>query len=215
MAKTPPKFNRADLPGHFFAKWIPETRPVRTKPCDHPGCSSVGEYRAPLRHYRDDVNAAPLNVIDEKTRDASRWFCLDHVKQYNATWDYYEGLDQTEMEQAIRFDGVWNRPTWRFGQWGPRQGKRNAERGPRPQEKRDEEIAEPAAAAMLEAGRAALAELGLSPPVEFSEIRKSYHALVKQHHPDMQGEEAGDSDTIKRLNAAFSLLKTLHQKKKV
>src|SRR6185369_13442309 len=124
MAKTPPKLNRADIPGHFFSKWVPDTRPVRTKPCDHPGCESVGEYRAPARHYREDVKASPLNIIDEKREQPNRWFCLDHVKQYNAAWDYYEGLNTSEMEEAIRSDSVWNRPTWRFGQWGPKAGRK-------------------------------------------------------------------------------------------
>ena len=42
--------------------------------CDHPGCTKAGEYRAPknarLKEYY--------------------WFCLDHVKEYNSKWNYYE-----------------------------------------------------------------------------------------------------------------------------
>jgi hypothetical protein len=50
--------------------------PVRL--CDHPGCEAGGDYRAPrsrleLNHYY--------------------WFCLDHVRGYNAAWNYYAGMN--------------------------------------------------------------------------------------------------------------------------
>jgi curved DNA-binding protein CbpA len=56
----------------------------------------------------------------------------------------------------------------------------------------------------------------LEPPVEFPEIKKRYRELVKRHHPDMQTEDATHSgdETIRRLNAAFTLLKGLYAKRK-
>lgn len=224
MAKAPPKINRAHLPEHFFRRFIPDTRPVRTRACDHPGCEGVGEYRAPARHYREEVKVGALNIIDEKREQPNRWFCLDHVKQYNASWDYYEGLNQGEMEEAIRQDAVWNRPTWPIGQWGPKSGGRREEQdGPRHRPQADEaheEVSEPSAALMMEAGRSALAEMGLEPPVDFIVIKKRYRELVKRHHPDMKMAEAEaqqheDNDTIQRLNAAFTFLKSLYARQKV
>ena len=50
--------------------------------CDTPGCELAGEYRAP------------------KSRESLRdfhWFCLDHVRAYNAAWDYYKGMAPEEM----------------------------------------------------------------------------------------------------------------------
>ncbi len=73
--------------------------PVRL--CDHPGCEAGGEFRAPrsrleLNHYY--------------------WFCLDHVRSYNAAWNYYAGMSETEIEAEIRRDTVWQRPSWKLGQ---------------------------------------------------------------------------------------------------
>ena len=42
-----------------------------------PGCEAMGEYRAP-----------------KSRRDLKDywWFCLEHVRAYNSTWDYYKGM---------------------------------------------------------------------------------------------------------------------------
>src|SRR3546814_20080544 len=68
--------------------------------CDHPGCPGTGEFRAP------------------KSRDRLTdyfWFCLDHVREYNKSWNYYSGLSDNEVERMIRYDTVWQRPTWPMG----------------------------------------------------------------------------------------------------
>ena len=46
--------------------------------CETPGCRLQGEYRAP--RARDKL-------------DEYRWFCLEHVRDYNKKWDYFAGLD--------------------------------------------------------------------------------------------------------------------------
>src|SRR5262245_47225149 len=125
MAKNPKEVQknfRTEETQHFFSRWIPETRPVAVRRCEHPGCTGAGEHKAPARHYKEERRSNFLNVVDENI-DQSRWFCLDHVKEYNANWDYYEGLDENEIEDAIRYDTVWNRPSWPFGQWGPKRGR--------------------------------------------------------------------------------------------
>ena len=50
--------------------------------CDHPGCEKAGEYRAPK---------------DRKLKDYY-WFCLEHVQEYNAQWNYYAGEIPEEDE---------------------------------------------------------------------------------------------------------------------
>lgn len=57
--------------------------------CDHPGCNKPGEYRAPK---------------DNRLKEYY-WFCLEHVQEYNAKWNYYEGdiPDDSEEEQYRRF----------------------------------------------------------------------------------------------------------------
>ena len=125
-------------------------RPVKTRACDCPGCSAVGDYRAP------------------KTRALADYyfFCLDHVRAYNAAWDYYAGMTGVEIETQIRKAAVWDRPSWPLGEWHVRE-----------QKMREDVMREfftdgandpvPPVPPMPTAERDALAILELSPPVDF------------------------------------------------
>lgn len=193
---------------------------MRTRGCDHPACSDVGEFKAPRNKQIDDTN--PLFTQGSTHEQNYFWFCLNHVKLYNAAWDYYEGLSPLEMEAAIRFDGVWNRPSWPLGQ---AQKMEEAIRG-----KVNRDFMEDEAASFREPppGEAdaqrqsfihrkaeieALQELDLQPPVDFSVVKKRYRLLVKEHHPDLykdgKDSKAGE-EKIKRLNSAFTYLKNLY-----
>ncbi len=73
--------------------------PVRL--CDHPGCDAGADFRAPRSRLE---------------LDRYYWFCLEHVRAYNSAWNYYRGMSETEIESEIRYDTVWQRPTWKLGQ---------------------------------------------------------------------------------------------------
>ena len=75
--------------------------------CDAPGCEELGEHRAP--RSREDLN----NYY---------WFCMDHVRAYNARWNFYAGMNQQEIERQIRADTTWWRPTWPLGGQNGRRG---------------------------------------------------------------------------------------------
>jgi len=60
--------------------------------CDHPGCNKAGEYRAPK----------------DKNLKEYFWFCLEHVQEYNAKWNYYadeipEAEEPSKMHKNFRF----------------------------------------------------------------------------------------------------------------
>src|SRR5260221_13639968 len=63
--------------------------------CDHPRCGGTGDYRAPRARDRLDM---------------VYWFCLDHVRDYNARWDYYPRMSASEIEAEIPNDAGWQRP---------------------------------------------------------------------------------------------------------
>ena len=54
----------------------------------------------------------------------------------------------------------------------------------------------------------ALAELDLEPPVDFARIKARYRELAKIHHPDINGGDKTAEETLKRINRAYSVLKT-------
>ena len=68
--------------------------------CEAPGCRLQGEFRAPRARDR----------LDEY-----RWFCLEHVRDYNKKWDYFAGLAADQIEAHIRADTTWRRPVWPLG----------------------------------------------------------------------------------------------------
>jgi hypothetical protein len=76
----------------------PGPPPMRS--CDHAGCAGPGDFRAPR-------SRSSLHDF--------YWFCLDHVRAYNAAWNFYAGMSVAEIEAEIRNDTVWQRPTWPLG----------------------------------------------------------------------------------------------------
>ena len=65
--------------------------------CSKFNCKKTGKYRAPSSR--------------KKIHDYL-YFCLDHIREYNKEWNYYEGLDNSEIENAIRNATTWERPSW-------------------------------------------------------------------------------------------------------
>jgi DnaJ domain len=158
--------------------------------CDAPGCPNAGEYRAPKSR---------TNLRD------FHWFCLAHVREYNLAWDYYKGMSPGEIEQQLRADTSWQRPSWPLGRIGQIQAGvdeelRAFEFGPRASRKPPE----PQAPAEL---REALSVLGLAWPVSAADAKARYKELAKRHHPDANGGDRDSEERLKTINQAYSLLK--------
>ena len=165
--------------------------------CEHPDCAAGGDFRAPksrldLHHYY--------------------WFCLDHVRAYNAAWNYYAGMNDNEIEAEIRSDTVWQRPTWRLGD---RHGPSGAGRLRDPlgvlsdgagSRHRGGPYAE-AARRVLSAREQALAVFEIEPPFTPTRLKARYKALVKLHHPDAHGGDRAAEEKLKIINQAYATLK--------
>jgi hypothetical protein len=165
-----------------------------TRLCDHPGCAAGGEYRAPRSRV---------------ALDTFFWFCLDHVRLYNAQWNYYAGMSATEIEAEIRNDTVWQRPTWPLGgRAGLRFGTRVRDFGLFGFE--DEEAGHDRAAAKrpLTEQERALAVFDLALPLTLVSLKARYKELVKRHHPDAHGGDKAAEERLKVINQAYSTLKS-------
>ncbi|MGZ9034485.1 MAG: J domain-containing protein [Rhodospirillales bacterium] len=167
--------------------------PVReVRGCDWPaGCSAQGEFRAPRGRDR----------LTEYF-----WFCLDHVRDYNASWNYYQGMSEGEIEADIRADTVWRRPSWPFLKALHRATFRpNAlfdDLGGSAEATRS---AEEQRWAGTPAGRA-LVVLELSPPVTVAAVKARYKVLVKKHHPDANGGAKAAEERFKQINEAYRIV---------
>lgn len=168
------------------------------RPCDAPGCAAQGEYRAPRSRSK-------LNDY--------LWFCLPHVREYNAAWDYYKGMSPQEIESNLRHDSGWHRPTWPLGRLGASRGLSPEflrdplgvlnEAPPRAR-RRDRPAAEAKAPPEL---RAALDVLGLEWPVDQRAVRSRYKELAKRFHPDVNNGDRSAEEKLKDVNRAYSLLR--------
>ena len=176
--------------------WAKEA-PPRLRRCDHPECDGEGLYRAP------------------KDRDRLTdyyWFCLAHVRDYNQRWNYYEGMDEREIEFHLRRDTVWQRPTWPLGVGSFRAARFERAR------LRDffslfEEMWEKAERRPAESRRPslpaeALAVFELSAPVTLEAVKSRYKELVKLHHPDRHGGDKVAEERLKVINQAYTTLKS-------
>lgn len=171
-----------------FDKSLPPSGP----PCDAPGCEAVGEFRAPRDRSR--------------LRDYYH-FCLEHVRAYNQAWDYYKGMSATEIENNLRDDSGWQRPTWPLGRLGNTKLNPEIFRDPLglfgqapPTPRKSAKEAPPEL-------RAALDLLGLGWPLEDTTLRARYKELAKRYHPDSNGGDRSFEDKMKDINRAYSLLR--------
>lgn len=165
--------------------------PIRS--CDHPGCGSGGDFRAPR-------SRAAL--------DQFYWFCLDHVRAYNASWNYYAGMSDAEIEADIRNDTVWQRPTWPLGsRLGARYHGRFRDYGLFDEEAEPAERTRAASKRPLSPQEQALVIFDLQPPFTMGGLKTRYKELVKLHHPDANGGDKAAEERLKVINQAYSTLK--------
>lgn len=171
--------------------------PPQGKLCDHPDCRHAGEYRAPRSRALNDYY----------------WFCLSHVRDYNRAWNYCEGMSSDEIEDQIRLDTVWGRPTWRlaagglphgsdaerlregFGVFGRDWADCDAARRPRQPPHGADNREDTAMRAM-----------DLLHPLTVEGLKARYKELVKRFHPDTHG---GDTATEEKLKTIIEAYKTL------
>ncbi len=174
--------------------------------CEWPDCDCTGEHRAP--RSRDEMNSY-------------RWFCRDHAREYNKSWNYFAGMTDDQVEADRRADTVWRRPSWPLGD-GPATADhaRAFWRG---------EFTDPfgffadggeAHGAGPEPGRDAGGQVGadvrkalgvfeLSASATVIEVKARYKELAKRHHPDAaqgQGKDQGDDATFKEINEAYRVI---------
>ena len=164
------------------------------RPCDCPGCGCLGEYRAPK-------SRTALN--------AYWWFCLDHVREYNASWDFYKGMTPGQIEAQTRLDTQWQRPTWPLGRLGARFLNEDALREPlenlAASRRHSAQRATEAAPSDL---RDPLQTLGLGWPVTLDVVKTRYKELAKRNHPDANGGDRAAEERLKTINIAYAAVRT-------
>lgn len=169
--------------------------------CAHAGCDEPGEFRAP---------GARRSGFDGP--GDWRWYCLDHVREFNAGYNFFEGMDADEIAAAQRPFAGWERETRAFAGGG-------ADRPPRWADFSDpldaisarfrDSTPRPRADGRPLSGenRKDLKLLGLSSDATRKELRQRYADLVRRYHPDRNGGDRSHEKALGDVIAAYTRLK--------
>lgn len=167
--------------------------------CAVPGCAAPGEYKAPLQ---------PANFDGP---GSWRFLCLDHVREHNARYNFFEGMSPEEISDAQGPLGGWERPSRKFATNGadpppawsdfadPLDAISTRFRGLR-------EAGKPCRFSKTE--RRALSVLGLGEDADRQALRRRYSGLVRRYHPDKNGGDRSHEGRLREVIEAYQLLKS-------
>ncbi len=183
-----------------------EPQEAKGPACEHPGCKAAGEYRAPKG----------------RDREGQYWrFCLQHVREYNASYNYFSGMSDSAVAAYQKDAIIGHRPTWAMGvntsgeetkgetrDWayvdplgilkGEDFTRARARRAP----------AEPKRPRYTGAVRRALDILGLDETADGPAIKAQYKSLVKRFHPDANGGDRSFEERLRDIIKAHDTLKS-------
>lgn len=166
-----------------------------------PGCAEPGEFRAP-----------PLEGASDSGPPNFRWFCLDHVRAFNARYNYFNGMTADEIHHAQRPLAGWERETRAFAHVGTDPGPRWTDfsdpldaiaarfRREAAPERNDGKP-------LSGQDRASLKVLGLAADADRSGLRKRYSELVRRYHPDRNGGDRSHEAMLQQVIAAYQQLR--------
>jgi hypothetical protein len=172
-------------------------------PCQWKGCAGAGLHRAPKGRGHDGEYY---------------WFCMDHVRQYNASYNYFDGMSDAEVVDFQKDALTGHRPTWKVGvnsSEGPDQQRRHASqkgafsdphaffawRGRKSAETREPpRRLKPLQAKSFDA-------LNLEHTATPAEVKARFKELVKRHHPDANGGDRRFEDKLREIIQAYNYLK--------
>ena len=162
------------------------------KICNFPDCELEGIYRAPTGY--------------ESLNDY-QWFCLEHIKEFNKSWNYHNKMNSDEIENDIRFDTIWRRPTKSFGSGA--KFYNFSINGEDMGSFENPNTEKPAHSNKL---LWSLSKLDLDIKTDLNLIKKRYKELAKKHHPDIKGNSKNSIDKFREIVEAYNYLLERYKK---
>jgi hypothetical protein len=165
--------------------------------CDYPGCAQHGEFRAPMGRLREGQYFC---------------FCLDHVRAYNQSYNYFNGMSDADVARFQREALYGHRPTWTMGvNRAAPEGDPSGYSDPLGmfragvhRQRADAAAREPRYGVAV---MKALGTLGLDDTADADTIKARYKELVKRLHPDANGGDRSLEDRLREIIQAYKHLK--------
>lgn len=173
--------------------------------CDRAGCMEPGLHRAPKG----------------RGNEGQYWrFCLAHVREYNASYNYFDGMPDEAVVEYQKDAAVGHRPTWTMSVNGGRQRRRNGAPSAENFDYLDplgvmrsagfegaRRAPEPAKPRRPGPVLKALETMGLEEHADAAAIKAQYKSLVKRFHPDAHGGDRSFEDRLRDIIRAHDTLK--------
>lgn len=170
--------------------------------CERPGCCEEGEFRAPGN--RASGFDGPGDY---------RWFCLDHVREFNAGYDWFAGMTAAEIIAAQHPTAGWDGETRAFRpmagidsapRWADFKDPLDAISG---RAKAFRQQVRPDGRPFTPDERRAFETLGLAHDADRKALRSRYSQLVRRYHPDRNGGDRSMEAKLQAVVEAYNLLK--------
>ena len=176
--------------------------------CQWPGCSASATHRAPKG----------------RQRASEYWqFCLEHVREYNNSYNFFEGMSDDAIVKYQKEALTGHRPTWKMGSIGGSRAVPRERGRSRSEWEADDPFSlfgeagarwsgnarrAPEGRTVLNAQRRAFDVLGLEADAKRADIKSRFKVLVKRHHPDANGGDRTSEDRLREIIQAYNYLKS-------
>jgi DnaJ domain len=175
--------------------------------CEWQGCQEPGLYPAPKGRGREGQYHR---------------FCLDHVREYNKSYNYFAGLPDEDVVKHQKDDTIGHRPTWSLGvnSYGRNRGARNGARpggfahsfttndpfglfAERATVKPKDQLQRP----LKRLEKKCLRQLNLEDSATKADIKARFKELVKRLHPDHNKGDRTSEDKLREVIQAYNYLR--------
>ena len=165
--------------------------------CAVPGCSEPGEFKAPLR------------ASDFDGPGQWRFLCLEHVREHNAKYNFFNGMSPEEISDAQSPYAGWDRATRAFAHAGgdPAPAWSNFSDPLEAISGRFRRARQENSSRFSRAEQRALTVLGLGEDAELKSVRGRYSQLVRRFHPDRNGGDRTHEGRLGEVIEAYQLLR--------
>ena len=163
--------------------------------CEWINCREVGDFKAPA----------------EKDNSKNfKWLCEEHIKLFNKKWNYFEGISQNEIQDFLKSDLTWHRPTQKFGStnnyfdilW-------NNTLNDKFKIFKEDQTNNRVQRKLCEKDKDAFRIMDLEIGADWTTIQKKFKTLVKKFHPDKHSGSKLYEDKLKKITLAYSHLKMI------
>jgi hypothetical protein len=168
--------------------------------CDWNNCSEEGAYKAP---------------IEKDNSKKFRLLCLIHVKEFNKSWNYFQGMNDNQIYDFIKSDMTWHKPTQSFSSsdnffkilWN------NALKDELNKYKLNGKFGHISKFKFNHNDLKAFSILGSSVGLKWEKIQEKFKKLVKKFHPDMNSGNKKYEEILKLITLAYTQLKNTYKEK--